>query len=385
MLPSLILLSSIGLLSVGCTTRGGGYGGGGRGGVDDDDAADDDDDAADDDDDAAGVAVLGNGDHTLDGVDLSVVADNGLDVPRDLAFHPSRDELWVVNRGNESVTIIDDPSGDASAQNVRGAGGNHFLAQPAAIAFGDNGNFATIHETDELTQGQNGTPADFMGPTLWTSNRNVFDAGHAGHLDMLHNSPNGVGIAWEDDNSYWVFDGAHRSLTLYHFNGDHGPGGSDHTNGEVYRFAEREVRYEADVPSHIVYDRGSDLLYIADTGNGRVGVLDPSDAEQLGSVGPNYDGITMIGMSGTVDTVVDGDDYGFDQPSGLALADGVLYVGDNASSILFAFDLDGVLLDWVDLELGSGALMGIAVGPSGDLYVADANADEILRIGPLAD
>ena len=35
-----------------------------------------------------------------------------------------------------------------------------------------------------------------MGPTLWDGNLNIYDGGHASHLDMLHNSPNGAGIAW---------------------------------------------------------------------------------------------------------------------------------------------------------------------------------------------
>ena len=38
---------------------------------------------------------------------------------------------------------------------------------------------------------------------------------HAGHLDMLHNSPNGAGLAWAGGNVYWYYDGYHHALARY--------------------------------------------------------------------------------------------------------------------------------------------------------------------------
>ena len=55
----------------------------------------------DDDDDA--VRIFGDGSHSLDSVELTVVADSDddLDIPRDIAFHPDEPtELWIVNRGS---------------------------------------------------------------------------------------------------------------------------------------------------------------------------------------------------------------------------------------------------------------------------------------------
>ncbi len=334
--------------------------------------------------------IFGDGSHSLGTVELTVVADSGddLETPRDLAFHPDEpSELWVVNRGSdpgdEAVVVIDDAgTDDQEATFYRSGGNQHFLAQPAALAFSENGNFATIHETDERTQGPNGTPGDFMGPTLWTSDRDIFDAGHGGHLDMLHNSPNGMGVAWEDDNTFWVFDGDHDAIARYAFKDDHGPGGADHSDGELLRYVEGEVARESDVPSHMAFDRDSALLYIADTGNGRIAVLDTTTGDEGGTVGPNNDGTRQRAMDdASIETLIDADDVeDMREPSGLELHEGLLYVGDNRTGHLFAFDLDGNLLDWVDLELERGALMGLAFNEDGDLFLVDSEAEQILRL-----
>ncbi len=331
--------------------------------------------------------IFGDGSHQLGSIGLTVVAESndGLDIPRDLAFHPERQgELWIVNRGSESVTVLTDAgTAQRRAETYHGDESAHFLAQPAALAFSDNGNFATIHETDVRTQGPNGTPPDFMGPTLWTSDLSIFDGSWLGHIDMLHDSPDGMGIAWERDNVFWVFDGANEAIARYDFQGDHGPGGSDHSDGEVWRYVQGEVRRRADVPSHMELDRQTGLLYIADTGNSRIAVLDTASGEVSGPVGPNYDGDVQLGVDGAdIETLVEGGDVNLDRPSGLALHDGVLYASDNGSGVLFAFSLEGDLLDWIDLGRESGGLMGIAFDAEGRLYVVDAVAEEILRVDP---
>ncbi len=317
--------------------------------------------------------------------ELTVVADasDGLATPRDLEFHPLRpNELWIVNQRSESVTVLTDAGDADSIADTRSAGGNqHFLAQPSSLAFSDNGNFATIHETDELTQGPNGTPADFMGPTLWTSDLGVFNGGHGGHLDMLHNSPNGMGIAWEQDNTFWVTDGFNSAIARYAFNEDHGAGGADHSDGELLRYVEGELSRVEGVPSHLVFDPSSGLLYVADTGNSRIAVLDTTTGELGGPVGPNYDNTTQRAMyDADLQTLVSGEDAGLAAPSGLELHDGVLYVGDNETGRLFAFDLDGQLLDSIELGVGPDALTGLAFDEAGTLFVADSLEDEVLRV-----
>ena len=81
-------------------------------------------------------------------------------------------------------------------------------------------------------------------------------------------------------------------------------------------------------------------------------------------------------------TLIDGDDYNLDHPSGLALHDGVLYISDNDNGNILAFNLQGEMLDFLELDVEKDALMGIDFGPDGALYIVDAEEDELLRIAP---
>jgi DNA-binding beta-propeller fold protein YncE len=335
----------------------------------------------------AGLALLGDNAHTLDAVDFTLIAGAaaGLRTPRDLEFHPDRPtELWILNLDDNSTVVIDNPNqADQSYTRYAAAGKDHFMAKPSAFAFSDNGNFASAQEEDQPTQG-NLTPADFMGPTLWTSDRGIYDGGHGGHLDMLHNSPNGAGIAWESGNRFWVVDGYHQSITMYDFNRDHGPGGSDHTDGDVARYVEGEIGYVGGVPSHIEFDQTDKILYIADTGNNRIATLDPSVGEMGGRTQPNYDGGAQYAMNGgLLETWVEGTDAMLEVPSGLEIADGIVYVSDNKLSRIVAIDKEtGALIDYLDLaeQVPTGGLMGMAIAGDGSIYAVDAVNSQIIRI-----
>mgnify|MGYP002629584021 CR=1 FL=1 len=363
------LILGLGLALAGCTTGGNG------------------------DDDDAGVPILGDGSHSIDSLQMEVMAteDDGLFTPRDLEFHSQRpDELWIVNRGDDStVTLLDAGTDDQASVHRGNTGGSaHFLAQPSALAFADDGTFATIHETDDLTQGPNGTPEDFMGPTLWTSDLDIYDGGHGGHLDMLHNSPNGMGIALERDRIFWVFDGFNDSLTRYDFADDHGPGGAFHGDAEIQRHVAGDVRWREDIPSHLVFDPESDLLYVADTGNNRIAVHDTTSGDRGNNHGPSYDvGSDMQYeiVGGDCTTLIDGEAVAeMGRPSGLELHDDMLFVSDNRTARIWAFDLEGNLLDYVDTGLDDGSVMGMAFDGEGNLWLVDAENDEVLRISPKA-
>ncbi|MBT6433940.1 MAG: hypothetical protein HOK28_12645 [Deltaproteobacteria bacterium] len=403
-----------------------------------------------------GVAVLGNGNHTTAGVTLTVVAGTaqGLNVPRDIAFHPQRpEELWVMNWGDSSGSIlfksnstavwmcsqayygtydgcdqgcgVEDPDCENGSQQVYNncsqghepdpsdptrcymPGGQnsssavfpryhkrlanspndmdystnlHFFARPAAIAFGANGNFTSAQEEDGFTQPD--TPYDFMGPTMWSSQLNLFNSGHSSHLDMLHNSPNSVGVAWETANVYWIYDGYHGSLTRYNFNQDHGPGGTDHTDGEVYRYADGQLGYEEGVPSHLVYENGT--LYAADTANNRIVALNTQSGSIGSNIQPNYDGtVQKMVNNANLSTLISGVNVdGMSKPSGLEIHDNMFFVSDNETSRIFAFNREGQLLDWIDLDLPPDSIMGMAFDNAGMLYVVDAEAEQILQLSP---
>ncbi len=333
-----------------------------------------------------GVALLGSASHDPAMVELTVIATSAefLEVPRDLAFHPVRqNELWVVNRGDESVVVITDPGTPSQhATRYKGPDSHHFLAQPAALAFADNGNFATIHETDEVTQPD--TPAMFMGPTLWTSNMAIFDGGVEGHIDMLHNSPDGMGIAWEKDNVYWVFDGYHGAVTRYDFHKDHGPGGTDHSDGEVDRYVQGQVKRQVNIPSGMVFDHATKKLYFSDTGNNRIAVLDTTTGKDAAAMTPNYDDDTQIRVDGAqLATFIDSKQFGNAWPSGLEVHDGYFFVSDYWNSTLYAYSDKGELVDYLPLPpdtFPQGSLEGMAFDGQGRLYLVDALGNRIIRI-----
>ena len=56
------------------------------------------------------------------------------------------------------------------------------------------------------------------------------------HIDMLHESPLGMGIAHDSGNSYWYFDGYYGHLVYYDFKEDHDIGMDDHSDGVVRRY-----------------------------------------------------------------------------------------------------------------------------------------------------
>jgi DNA-binding beta-propeller fold protein YncE len=339
----------------------------------------------------AGLAVLGDYTHSASAVDVQVVMGkrDGLAHPSDVAINPSEPgQLWVTNHRDDSIVVGFGLGADGveESEAFSAFGSEHFLAKPMALAFTDSGRFATIHDTDEKTQGEGGTPEDFMGPTLWDDNMDMFDGGHGGHLDMLHNSPLGGGIAWDQRNAFWVFDGYNRSITYYDFKEDHDYAGADHSDGVVRRYVEGEVKRKRKVPSHLELDRETQLLYIADTGNSRIAVLDTTTGKRGDEVGPNYDGTDQVEWKNASlwSLVEDAEiSIGMTAPAGLALHDGTLYVSDHDAGRILAFDLQGNLLDWLDLDVGEGALGGIDFDADGALYVTDMAANEVLRITPL--
>jgi hypothetical protein len=338
-----------------------------------------------------GLPVLGRATHDYTKVDFSWVSSNAdsLDVPRDLAFNPERPmELWVINFGDESTSIFTDLGGSAqTSARFTSNGHDHFLAKPTSMAFGAAGSWASIHEEDDFTQGPNGTPKDFMGPTLWTSVIEDFDSGHGSHLDMLHNSPLGMGIAWEVDNVYWVFDGFHSAISRYDFASDHGLGGADHSDGAIWRYATGQVSRVAGVPSHMEFDHNSNMLYIADTGNNRIARLDTTTGIRGSRITPNYDGVTQYSMDdGMLETFLEGSDFGLMAPSGLAIKDGVLYIGDNATSTIHAFDIEtGEHLDFVPVAVSPGGMMGLDLDADGNIYGVDSISQRIFRLRPLPE
>ena len=360
-----------------------------------------------------GLGVLGYNSNNIQAVDFRVVGDarDGLNVPRDLAFNPGvPNELWVVNRTDDSMSIFSDVgTGYQSSKNIIDPFAMHFMDEVSSIAFGapmhaptSAYNFATCHESINTYNGAS-DGNNFMGPTLWNSHPQIFGQSNpeaishlsglfgyytdlGSHIDMLHESPLCMGIAHDYDNVYWVFDGYNQSIYRYDFQEDHGPGWDDHDDGIMIRFVEDQIAYEPGVPSHMVLDPNSRLLFIADTGNNRIAVLDTESGvagNHLDRTEPATTHVEVLGA--TLVTFIDGYDFGLQAPSGLDLVDGILFVTDNETSEILAFDMNGREIDRLDTRLAPGSLMGIAVRSLDDIWLTSATQNRLYRLRPASD
>jgi sugar lactone lactonase YvrE len=70
-------------------------------------------------------------------------------------------------------------------------------------------------------------------------------------------------------------------------------------------------------------------------------------------------------------------------PSGIALHEGRLFVTDNATGEIVAYDLDGIELGRIQTPASS--LMGIEIGPDGRIWYVDAEMNQLVRLDPNHD
>lgn len=333
---------------------------------------------------SSAYSPIGTGDGSPGSVDWTAVLtdSDGLTDPRDLGFD-EQGRMWVANREDDATFIVNDPGTDAMTVERRVDGyAMHFMEEVTALSFDGAGQFGSCGETRNTYNGS-ARPNDFMGPVLWTTDLEIFanvnPIGLGSHLDMLHESPNCVGVAWQEANIYWAFDGRNEDLVRYDFQADHGPGMDDHSDGIIQRVVDFSVLFVPDAPGHLVYDPSTKVLYVADTGNGRVLWLDTTTGEQ----GRRLD----VMEPGTRHNEWEGTDWGvlaegFDAPGGLALLDGRLYVGEWGTGVIHELDLEGVALRSLDTGFGPESLHGIEPGPDGRLWVTDNAGTTIWRIEP---
>jgi hypothetical protein len=352
--------------------------------------------------DQVGIAAFGYS--QTEPVEWTKIGDSsdGLNNPRDLGFNPEApSELWVVNRVDDSVSIFSNAgASDQSSQNIIDPYALHFMEEVSSIEFGKFGTFGTCQESRNTYNGSS-EANDFMGPTLWSSDLDVFGETNpdavrfltnlygfhtnlGSHLDMLHETPLCMGIAWQYENVYWAFNGLEGSIDRNNFHVDHGPGFDDHSDGTIYRYGEGQFERVPDVPSHMKYDHNDHLLYIADTGNNAIKVLDIVKGEpgdRLAVKEPGTEHFDVVDED--IWTLIDGKDFGMEMPSGITIVDEVILVTDNATSTIFAFTLDGELIDQMETDFPSGALMGIYAVSLDDLWFVNAVDNEIWRLQPV--
>ncbi len=168
-----------------------------------------------------------------------------------------------------------------------------------------------------------------------------------------------------------------------------------------------ELVYEAASPS--LYGKPHDLvlspdgrqLYVADNENDRIAVLDPATLALLGTFGENevgsphdvvFDGagrllvadtdnsrIAIYRVAGTSGTLVGELRGSIRRPEGVALhPNGWVYATGAASGNIVAFEKAATVAE----QDGLAAPHDVAVAGDGTLWVADANNDRLVQMGP---
>lgn len=322
-------------------------------------------------------------------------ASNQVNLPTDLDFHPilSNKELWVLNKDSEntgSSTVIIKNAGEANQTSLWRRDGNawHFMSMSTGIAMGANGNFGTSPGIYDANH-NGGLP--FTGPALWSSDLSIYaqpSGGNGSHLDMLHESPECQGIAWETGNAYWVFDGYNEDIVRYDFADDHGPGNDDHSDGEILRFSELSVKADPqeEVVSHLVYDHSDDWLYVVDHGNMRVFKMDTKSGS-LGAT-PTFGPFEPLAEYRHVEdydyeVIIDS---GLIEPAGIDIIGKYLLVSDHFSGEVIIYDKSQQPVQELKrIQTGAEGLMGIKVGPAGKIWFVDHEDESVNRIDWVAD
>ena len=336
--------------------------------------------------------LIGNYTTTLMGTQTQ-----GLILPRDLDFHKDVDrknELWVINENNLSgrnhggstVTYYDAGQETQWTEYRRDSYSGHFMHTASAIAMSENGTFGNTLDCQDA----NDSDGDFTGPVLWDSDTSVYARTNqngpllGSHLDMIHQTPYGEGIASAGENVYWVFDGFHNAIVKYDFVQPHIVGGDDHSDGKVWRHSEVVVQRSPGLSSHMEFDPASGWLYIADTGNERIIKMDPNSGTVTESLNPY--GETLAGyynMSGTDwDVVVDTD---LIKPTGLDIYDGRLLISDYSNGDIIVYDItQDPVVELGRIETGlSNQIMGLKVGPEGEIWFVCYAAHELYQLTTL--
>tara|TARA_B110000459_G_scaffold36391_1_gene38831 strand:- start:39 stop:2051 length:2013 start_codon:yes stop_codon:yes gene_type:complete len=319
--------------------------------------------------------------------DLIVNSSDQIDEPRDLDFHPNGD-LWVTNTGTEtsggSTVKVENP-GVVGQSDLWEQDGNawHFMSLPSGIAFSNNGNFAT--STSVLDANHQGN--SFTGPTLWSSDPLIYakpSGGNGSHIDMLHESPHCMGICSEEENVFWVYDDYNKDIVRYDFVEDHGPGNSDHDDGEVLRYQGMGLSaINHTIVCHLVLDKNKKWLYFTDGSNQRVMRLDITTGNLGGtpSWGPQetlaiYQKVTGFTFEEVVTT-------GLVQPAGIDMIDNKLVVTDYSNGDIIFYDVSNIpAMEIGRIQTNEPGIMGTVIGPNGKIWYANATLNKIVKIEP---
>jgi len=322
---------------------------------------------------------------------------SGVLIPRDLDFHPSKDELWVVlketENGGGKTALIKKPGKTGQTVLIqKDLNSWHFMSLPTAIAFSPNkgapdNTFAT---SPGVFDANHNGGAPFTGPSLWSSNPLIYaqDPGaglNGSHIDMLHESPYSMGICADTNNIFWVNDGYHNTVVRYDFKADHGPGASYHGDGVIRQYSGLNLKEDPTwhIVSHLVLDKTTRWLYIADTGNKRIVRLNTSTGSKAGNLTPyeypmaEYSNYTGFSTNVFVST-------GLTEPSGIDMIGNRLIVSDHSNGDILVYGLGGTTGTYLGkIQTGAAGIMGVKINPAdGKIWYVNATTNQVVRLNP---
>jgi hypothetical protein len=317
--------------------------------------------------------------------------------PVDLDFQkaPGREnELWILNQGTEnsgaSTLIVLNPGQEDQEYELRKDGNAwHFMAMATSLDFGTNGDFGTSQGILDANR-RNGS---YTGPSLWPGDLDIYakvgnpptSSVNGSHLDMIHQSPYGMGICNLDENEYFVFDGFHGNLTYYNFSVGHYPGGDDHGDGKVIHFGEVKLAKDPTlkIPGHMEIDDEKKYLYVVDTDNERIlkvniqsGNLKTTPSIPL----MHGERLALYGEMENVEfeTFNEG---ALSKPCGLAINENRLFVSDYNTGEIVCFDTNDKT-ELGRISTGQKGIMGITIGPDNALYFVNYDENKAYKIEP---
>jgi len=317
--------------------------------------------------------------------------------PWDLEFNPlNPSELWSVNHDTDSFSVfqVGDDNTVVDSTRLRDRNPYHYMDQVSGLAWGRNGKISTSQASLNTYDGKM-EANNFQGPTLYdthpsylvTHNNENDGCGYdrfyrnsdkekecyLSHVDMLHESPMAMGIAYDPEeitpyqNVFWIYDGHDKQLVRFDFEQPHGPGSMDHALAQVRRYTDVVLTPKPGVPSHMHLDHASRHLYISDTGANRVLVVAvdsgkylkdarveyPIFSSQLPSFQYSIWGCTKFYEFAKVDT-----------PSGIAVSTARVFVAEYNTGNILSFAKDsGNLIQTFSAPSLSNGLTSITLSP----------------------
>lgn len=318
---------------------------------------------------------------------------HGLAAPHDLDFVKTRpNEWWVLNKetnGGSVVIFFNAGKSTQSHQFRRDSHNSHFMARSVAIAFGDNESFVSAQEIKSTAS----SSSTFMGPALWSSDTAIFARLHqnnwepdsllGSHIDMLHQSPYGMGVAHDTDNIYWYFDGHNGNICKYDFGTPHGVGEDDHSDGKIYRYSDVTVTRKPNVPSHMALDKVNHWLYYIDGGTNRVMRLKTNTGTVVGNLTvpstageplAEYKRITGATKEVLIST-------GLSSPCGIDYRNGRIVVSENTTGKIYLYNVTGTAPVLIGtFTTGNPGVMGVRIDNSNRIWFVNATLNRLYRI-----